>query len=53
MDSAIVTRDGLALLYYEQREHFDHDEAVRRVASFTGQPAEVIESVVNEEMASA
>lgn len=51
MDSAIVTREGLSLLYYEQRENFDHDEAVRRVAHFTGQPVDVIAAVVEEEVA--
>lgn len=49
MNTEIVTRDGLLLSYYQEREHFEHDEAVRRVASFTGQAVETVEAVIAEE----
>ena len=51
MDNGIVSKEGLALLYYQEREHVDHDEAVKRVADFTGQPAHVVEAAIEEEVA--
>lgn len=53
MPTDIVSQQGLLLLYYEEREHFEHDEAVRRVASFTGQPVETVEAVIQEEAKAA
>lgn len=49
MADEIISREGLLLSYYQEREHFEHDEAVRRVASFTGQPVDTVESVIAEE----
>lgn len=49
MAAEIISRESLLLAYYQEREHFEHDEAVRRVASFTGQAVETIETVVAEE----
>lgn len=51
MTTDIVSQEGLLLMYYEERENFDHDEAVRRVASFTGQSAETVQAVVEAESA--
>jgi hypothetical protein len=49
MDAAIIEREPLLLMYYEEREHFEHDEAMRRVAHFTGQSVEIIQTVIDEE----
>lgn len=53
MPTDIVSQEGLLLLYYQEREHFEHDEAVRRVSHFTGQPEETVLAVIDEESATA
>jgi hypothetical protein len=53
MPTDIVSQQGLLLLYYEERENFEHDEAVRRVSHFTGQSVETVQAVIDEESATA
>lgn len=45
----VMNKEFLLLSYYEEREHFEHDEAVRRVASNTGHDVETVEAVIQEE----
>jgi len=49
MPEQIMNREFLLLSYYEELEHFEHDEALRRVAAKTGQAIETVEGIVAAE----
>jgi len=45
----VVEKDFILAAYCEEFSTLDHEGAVAQVAALTGQPVEVIESVISEE----